>query len=277
MSVSFSLPYQNSAAAAYLQTGQAVKGAQQENPGSVLKPVEEAKPKVAIQTQDSMEKSVDGQPDPKGQLMAENKLRQQDPLEARQLLLDQQRIQQLSSRDREVRNHERAHAAVGGQYAGAPRYQYERGPDGVNYAISGEVAISTGAVNGDPQATIDKAQVIRRAALAPAEPSPQDRRVAAQATQMEVQARAELNELQRQEQLEKAEATEKEKEVEDEVIEEQESQPLITEQEPKEPFFDLSEQQENFNRLSVELTRRIIGSDIESQAPRPGQIVSRFA
>ncbi len=95
-----------------------------------------------------------------------------------------------------MRNHERAHAAVGGQYAGAPVYQYERGPDGVSYAVSGEVSISTGAVSGDPQATISKAQQIKRAALAPADPSPQDRRVAANATQMEFEARQELAEIQ---------------------------------------------------------------------------------
>ena len=120
-------------------------------------------------------------------------------------LIEQMDIQQLSARDREVRAHERAHAAVGGQYASAPTYQYERGPDGINYAVAGEVSISTGAVAGNPQATIEKAQVIRRAALAPAEPSPQDRQVAAEATKMELDARAQLSLLQqqtRQEQLE---------------------------------------------------------------------------
>ena len=42
-----------------------------------------------------------------------------------------------------------------------------------------------------PEDTIRKAQTIRAAALAPAEPSGQDRAVAAQASQMEAQARAE--------------------------------------------------------------------------------------
>jgi hypothetical protein len=105
---------------------------------------------------------------------------------------EQEIIRELSARDREVRNHERAHAAVGGQYAGAPTYTYKRGPDGINYAVGGEVSISTGSVPGNPEATIIKAQLIKRAALAPANPSPQDRRVAAGATQMEAQARSEL-------------------------------------------------------------------------------------
>ena len=108
-----------------------------------------------------------------------------------ELQQQQEEIQQLSSRDREVRAHERAHTAVGGQYAGSPSYEYERGPDGVNYAISGEVPIDVGK-EATPQETIQKAQVVRRAALAPAEPSPQDRSVAAQATRLESDAQREL-------------------------------------------------------------------------------------
>ncbi|MDP2246343.1 putative metalloprotease CJM1_0395 family protein [Pseudomonas sp.] len=112
----------------------------------------------------------------------------------------QQRIEQLEiaelvSRDREVRTHEQAHAAVGGSYAGAPSYTYTRGPDGQRYAIAGEVSIDTGAVANDPQATLSKMEVVVRAALAPAEPSGQDLRVAAQAQAQMVQARAELAEL----------------------------------------------------------------------------------
>lgn len=117
-------------------------------------------------------------------------------------LAEQLEVQTLSARDREVRAHERAHAAVGGHYASAPTYQYERGPDGINYAVAGEVNISSGPVSGDPQATIEKAQVVRRAALAPAEPSAQDRQVAAAATKMEMEALAELSVLQQEERVE---------------------------------------------------------------------------
>ena len=48
-------------------------------------------------------------------------------------------------------------------------------------------------MRGDPQATIDKMRVVRAAALAPAEPSPQDRAVAAEAMQLMLQAQAELS------------------------------------------------------------------------------------
>lgn len=117
--------------------------------------------------------------------------RLQKSVEQKQLERDQREIRDLAARDRDVRNHEQAHAAVGGQYAGAASFQYQRGPDGVRYAVSGEVPISAGR-ESTPQATIEKMQVVKRAALAPAEPSPQDRRVAAEASRLEMQARAEL-------------------------------------------------------------------------------------
>ncbi|MAM89233.1 MAG: catalase [unclassified Hahellaceae] len=113
-------------------------------------------------------------------------------LEARLDETELRLIQDLASRDREVRTHEQAHASVGGAYAGAPSYTYTRGPDGKQYATGGEVSIDTGAIEGDPQATLDKMQQVIRAALAPAEPSPQDRKVAAAASQTINAARAEL-------------------------------------------------------------------------------------
>lgn len=105
-------------------------------------------------------------------------------------------IQELAARDREVRAHEQAHAAVAGQYGSSPTYSFVRGPDGVSYAVGGEVKIDTSPIPGDPEATLRKAQQLRRAANAPAEPSSQDANVAAQAAQMEQQARAELREQQ---------------------------------------------------------------------------------
>lgn len=107
-----------------------------------------------------------------------------------------EQIQELAARDREVRAHEQAHAAVAGQYAGSPTYSFVRGPDGVSYAVGGEVSIDTSPIPGDPEATLRKAQQLRRAANAPADPSSQDASVAAQAAQMEQQARAELREQQ---------------------------------------------------------------------------------
>ena len=109
----------------------------------------------------------------------------------RQELLERNQIRELASRDREVRAHEQAHAAVGGQYAGAPRYQFQRGPDGVNYAVGGEVSIDISPAS-TPEETIRKMQIVRAAALAPIDPSPQDRAVAAQASATLAQAQGEL-------------------------------------------------------------------------------------
>ncbi len=136
--------------------------------------------------------------------------RQREEQESRQ-------IQNLAARDREVRNHEQAHAAVGGRYAGPPSFTYTRGPDGQAYATSGEVSIDVSPIPNDPEATLRKMELVQRAALAPAEPSAQDLRVAAQAQALAAQARAELNQLQREQQAaERAERNEQRQQAEEE-------------------------------------------------------------
>ena len=102
-------------------------------------------------------------------------------------------IRELQRRDREVRIHERAHAAAAGNLAnGGARLQFTRGPDGRQYATGGEVSIDVAPVPDDPRATLRKAEKIRRAALAPTNPSAQDRAVAARAAAMATEARIEL-------------------------------------------------------------------------------------
>lgn len=111
----------------------------------------------------------------------------QDPSSA-----ESREVETLKQRDREVRAHELAHLSAAGQYAqGGASFEYQRGPDGQRYAVGGEVSIDTASVAGDPEATIRKLQAVQRAALAPAEPSGQDRSVAAQAMNGLVQARVE--------------------------------------------------------------------------------------
>ena len=119
---------------------------------------------------------------------------------------DRALIQELQSRDQAVRTHERAHlAASGGLATGGASFQFTRGPDGGLYATGGEVRIDTSPVADDPRATIEKAQQIRRAALAPANPSQQDRAVAAQANAMATEAKIELQRLEREQALTKTE------------------------------------------------------------------------
>lgn len=111
---------------------------------------------------------------------------------------EQEQIDELKARDQEVRRHEEAHQRAGGQYASAPSYEYQKGPDGQSYAVGGEVQIDTAPVEGDPDATIAKMEVVKRAALAPAEPSGQDRAVAAQADATAQAARQEKREMERE-------------------------------------------------------------------------------
>jgi len=105
---------------------------------------------------------------------------------------EKQIIRSLESRDKEVRNHERAHAAVGGAYTGAPSYAFEIGPNGKKYAVEGEVSVDVTPVAGDPKETIAKMKKVQAAALAPADPSAQDIRVAASASGIIAEAQAEL-------------------------------------------------------------------------------------
>ncbi|BBO77120.1 hypothetical protein DSCW_45370 [Desulfosarcina widdelii] len=104
---------------------------------------------------------------------------------------EEQEVQRLNRRDQEVRAHERAHMAAGaGVVQGGASFTFTRGPDGKMYAVGGEVKIDTSTEN-DPDRTIRKMQQVKRAALAPAEPSGTDRSVAARAGQIEAQARQE--------------------------------------------------------------------------------------
>lgn len=111
-------------------------------------------------------------------------------------------VAKLQQTDRQVRAHEQAHLAAAGGLARGVSFTYASGPDGQQYAVGGEVGIDTSEVSGDPEATIQKAQQIRAAASAPADPSGQDRAVAAQASSMEQAARLELATQQREEQQE---------------------------------------------------------------------------
>jgi len=131
-------------------------------------------------------------------------------VERQRQLQEQQQIRQLAARDREVRQHEQAHVAAGGRFASAPSFEFVRGPDGVNYAVAGEVQIDTSPVPGDPEATAQKAQQIRRAANAPLEPSAADRRVAAEAARMEAEAQQEVRQEAAEERREAREANEPE-------------------------------------------------------------------
>jgi len=111
-----------------------------------------------------------------------------------EVLTQAERLQvaELALIDTKVRAHEMAHLAAAGSYAtGGANFQYVKGPDGKRYAVGGEVGIDTGK-ESTPEATISKMQTVRAAALAPADPSPQDRKVAARASLVITEASHEL-------------------------------------------------------------------------------------
>jgi hypothetical protein len=106
---------------------------------------------------------------------------------------EQKQVAELKKRDTEVRAHEAAHMAAGaGIVRGGASFSYQTGPDGKDYAVGGEVSIDTGE-GKTPQETIAKMERVRAAALAPANPSGQDLRVAAEAASKAAKARSEVS------------------------------------------------------------------------------------
>lgn len=122
-----------------------------------------------------------------------------------------QQVRELQSIDRNVKAHEAAHQAAGGGLAGAASFSYTRGPDNQMYATAGEVPIRM-QKGRTPEETIANARQVVAAAMAPADPSPQDYRVAANALKMEFEARAEATKLKAQEAQEKKEENEEKQE-----------------------------------------------------------------
>jgi hypothetical protein len=197
------------------QSGDAEKGASQKglgsdsdkarNPGQTPAPVTYDRPQVQTELQSAFE-SVFGEQKDNGsdesagkqnahdqQESSQQESSQQQASQPEQQTEEQQEISNLEARDQEVRTHEQAHAAAGGQYAGSPQYEYTTGPDNKRYVTDGEVSIDISELNS-PEETLRKMQQVRAAALAPAEPSAQDLKVAAEATQKSFEARSEIAE-----------------------------------------------------------------------------------
>lgn len=107
-------------------------------------------------------------------------------------------LRELQSTDRNVKAHEAAHQAAGGGLTGPASFSYTRGPDNQMYAVAGEVPIRMQSGN-TPEESISIARRIVSAAMAPANPSPQDYKVAANAVKMEIEARAEAMKIKAEE------------------------------------------------------------------------------
>lgn len=161
---------------------------------SLKKQAEEAVTAISDQRNSQGEQQGDEQRESEHHTSAEHSEsdHQHNDESTRQEQADLKVIDTLKQRDLEVRAHERAHASTGGSLTGAPSYTFEVGPDGKKYAVGGEVSVDLSTVAGDPQATITKMKKVHAAALAPVNPSGQDIRVAASATQKILEAQSEL-------------------------------------------------------------------------------------
>ncbi len=83
--------------------------------------------------------------------------------------------------------HELAHKAAGGSFAGA--ISIETNSDGI--PVAGHVPIKMPVLDkNNPQKTIDHANTVIKAAMAPSDPSSQDYKVAAEAADIKSQAEA---------------------------------------------------------------------------------------
>jgi hypothetical protein len=109
----------------------------------------------------------------------------------------------LQACDVVVRAHEAAHQAVGGSLTGGASFSYETGPDGKRYAVGGEVAVDL-STSDNPNDTIARMARVRAAALAPADPSAQDRSVATSAAAIMARAQAELMRQQQDQRAERS-------------------------------------------------------------------------
>ncbi len=197
--------------------------------------------------------------------------------EREQQQLDLREIRQLASRDREVRAHEQAHSAVGGQYAGSPSFQFARGPDGVNYAVSGEVAISVPSSSDNPELTIAAAEQVRRAALAPADPSPQDHRIAADSLRLIETGHTELAQQERMQVREDREAGQEERDTQMQLDEQrQQEQRLQADREEAQRQRQL-EQQSAAARRTSQLGDRLITLDNIQSEQQIGAVVDKQA
>ncbi len=105
------------------------------------------------------------------------------PLRERQ----KQRDDLIQKNYKHIYAHELAHKAAGGSFAGA--ISIETNSDGI--PVAGHVPIKMPVLDkNNPQKTIDHANTVIKAAMAPSDPSSQDYKVAAEAADIKSQAEA---------------------------------------------------------------------------------------
>lgn len=162
-----------------------------ENKRATLPPVEESAALTKQRADETARKPAIPGAKPESDRRGQNAAASATELDAAEVA----QVRELAATARKVQAHEAAHASVGGALAGAKSFSYVTGPDGVRYAVAGEVSIEFGQSADNPELTMRNASQVRAAALAPADPSPQDLHVAAQASQIVQQAQQDLAKL----------------------------------------------------------------------------------
>ena len=104
---------------------------------------------------------------------------------------EDEQVRELKNIQNEVIAHEQAHKAAAGEFGGGISYSYTEGPDGKRYITGGEVPIKL-KQGSTPEETLRNMQKVQAAANAPADPSGQDRQVAAKAAAIASRARSEI-------------------------------------------------------------------------------------
>jgi hypothetical protein len=206
--------------------------------------------------------------------------REQQELQEQQ---DLEISRELAERDREVRAHEQTHASIGGQYASAPSYTYERGPDGRMYAVEGEVKIDTSPIPNDPQATLEKAEVIQRAALSVAEPSSADRAAAADARAMAAEARTQILQSESDAQAAQAERADSAEDEDDnkpsagERLQELRDEDAARSESAMEALDDFNDRLNDINKQLAEINKKLVDSGVFQKLFPEGSLLDRQA
>ena len=172
------------------------KNAQYQSPRNpmldVLENLLSGKADKELHAADQAQRELDG----RGQTEEENANQKPETLKGKEEKLEQPEVKaevrKLELTEKEVIVHEQAHKAVSGDVTGPISYTYTTGPDDKRYINGGEVSINAGE-GSTPEETIRILEKVRAAALAPAQPSPQDLRVAASAAAQIQQTRVELS------------------------------------------------------------------------------------
>ncbi|WP_255399474.1 putative metalloprotease CJM1_0395 family protein [Oceanicoccus sp. KOV_DT_Chl] len=138
--------------------------------------------------------------------------------------------------------------------------------------MGGEVPISLPSGGDDPRATLAAAEQVRRAALAPANPSPQDRSIAAEASQISTQAQADLAELQAQERAQQAEQSSQSRN-DEQLKEEQREQ----EQRDKAAREERLEELRALARRSTQLGEQLVTLDNVQRNQNVGSVLDQLA